>query len=171
LSYSSNVDISPESNNDTDDINDMDMGQDMDDDMSDNDSNETPEPKKEVTEVVKKTTKSRKRKKKSAPKSSHVTPLKKDQNIENNTRRSKRTRWKPLQYWKGEHVVVTKDNQGEIETNATRTGVDTPMLKKFRNSGSATTPFAVRNAGRKKKDKKKANKKKTKQKPKKKTKP
>ena len=102
--------------------------------------NDVLSPETEVENKSKKTTKKRSRKRKqTVGVATILTPKKDNSQVSVGTRRSKRQRWKPLQYWKGERVVVAVDSKkGEIVTNAARAvnAVKTPMLKKYRNSCS-----------------------------------
>eukprot|EP00750_Incisomonas_marina_P028720 INCI686.3.p1 GENE.INCI686.3~~INCI686.3.p1 ORF type:complete len:413 (-),score=79.30 INCI686.3:814-2052(-) len=76
-------------------------------------------------------------------------PLDNDRPPTPGVRRSKRARYKPLAHWKNERVTTsvfhTKDGHLAIKTKAQRDGVPTPVIKRGRNQGGASTPFAKRN--------------------------
>lgn len=62
-------------------------------------------------------------------------------------RRSKRVRYKPLAHWKNERITTTVTHTASggiaLKTKAQRDGVPTPVIKRARNQGGASTPYVL----------------------------
>jgi hypothetical protein len=73
--------------------------------------------------------------------------------ISNGLRRSKRQRWKPLQYWKNERIgfEVLPGQTEPTVIGAVRDGCPTPLLKKSDRTPQSKTPHYLKKKGRKKK--------------------